>query len=486
MGAQLPYSFARANGVLTLLEGEDLVCLKKPGATFDGLIEARRIAGRPLAYRDITATEFEQYLATAYAGSDLSETAAQAQDAPEDLVAFAETLPQTADLLASDDDAPVIKLINAILQEAIKTRASDIHIEPYESRLSVRFRIDGSLRDMLDLSSRLAAVLVSRVKVMAKLDIAKKRVPQDGRFSLNLGERSVDVRVSTLPSQHGERVVMRLLEKSAGLITLADLGMDAHIREAFDRALSRPNGIILVTGPTGSGKTTTLYAAVRGLNDGSQNILTVEDPVEYALDGIGQTQVNARIGMSFAAGLRAILRQDPDVVMVGEIRDPETAEIAVQSALTGHLVLSTVHTNSAIAAVTRLRDMGVEPFLLSSTVTALLAQRLVRRLCATCKTPEKIRPSEATELGLPKSIQVFRPKGCPACRNTGYSGRIGLYEIVTMDETLRRMIHDGARESDMAAHAFRDQPTLLQSGAALVKSGQTSVEDVLRVCRADG
>ena len=486
MGLLLPYSFARANGVLTVEDGEDLVCFKKPGATFDGLLEARRMAGRPLEYRDITATEFEQYLATAYAGSDLSETAAQAQDAPEDLVAFAETLPQTADLLASDDDAPVIKLINAILQEAIKTRASDIHIEPYESRLAVRFRIDGSLRDMLDLSARLAAVLVSRVKVMAKLDIAKKRVPQDGRFSLNLGERSVDVRVSTLPSQHGERVVMRLLEKSAGLITLPDLGMDVSTLDAFQRALTRPNGIILVTGPTGSGKTTTLYAAVRGLNDGSRNILTVEDPVEYALDGIGQTQVNARIGMSFAAGLRAILRQDPDVVMVGEIRDPETAEIAVQSALTGHLVLSTVHTNSAIAAVTRLRDMGVEPFLLSSTVTALLAQRLVRRLCETCKEPATIMASEAAELGLPKSTKIFRAKGCPACQGTGYTGRIGLYEIVVMDETLRAMIHDGARESDMAAHAFRDQPTLLQSGAALVKNGQTSVEDVLRVCRADG
>ena len=486
MGALLPYSFARANGVLTIEDGDALVCLKKPGATFEGLVEARRVAGVPLTYRDVTPAEFEQRLATAYAGSDLSETAAQAQDAPEDLVAFAETLPQTSDLLASDDDAPVIKLINAILQEAIKTRASDIHIEPYESRLAVRFRIDGSLRDMLDLSARLAPVLVSRVKVMAKLDIAKKRVPQDGRFSLTLGERSVDVRVSTLPSQHGERVVMRLLEKSAGLLSLPDLGMDAATLEAFERALSRPNGIILVTGPTGSGKTTTLYAAVRGLNDGTRNILTVEDPVEYALDGIGQTQVNARIGMSFAAGLRAILRQDPDVVMVGEIRDPETAEIAVQSALTGHLVLSTVHTNSAVAAITRLRDMGVEPFLLSSTVTALLAQRLVRRLCSHCKEATKILPSEAVELALPKSTTVYRAKGCEHCQGAGYTGRIGLYEIVSMDETLRQMIHDGARESDMSAHAFRDQPTLLQSGAALVKAGETSVEDVLRVCRADG
>ena len=481
----LPYSFARSHGVFTLEEEGRLICLKKADASFEGLVEARRVAGAPMAFRDVNAAEFEQRLASAYAGSDLTETAAQAQDAPEDLVAFAETLPQTSDLLASDDDAPVIKLINAILQEAIKTRASDIHIEPYENRLAVRFRIDGGLQDMLDLSARLAPVLVSRVKVMAKLDIAKKRVPQDGRFSLTLGERSVDVRVSTLPSQHGERVVMRLLEKSSGLITLTDLGMDQRTLATFQRALSRPNGIILVTGPTGSGKTTTLYAAVRGLNDGSRNILTVEDPVEYALDGIGQTQVNARIGMSFAAGLRAILRQDPDVVMIGEIRDPETAEIAVQSSLTGHLVLSTVHTNSAIAAVTRLRDMGIEPFLLSSTVTALLAQRLVRRLCPVCKEPRAILPSEAAELGLAPGTTVFKPVGCPQCRGAGYTGRIGLYEIVSMDETLRAMIHDGAREAEMSAHAFRDQPTLLQSGAALVAAGETSVEDVLRVCRAD-
>ena len=484
---QLPYSFARAHGVLTVEEDDGaLVCLKKPSATFDGLVEARRVAGRPLVFRDVAPAEFEQRLAAAYTSSDLAETAASAQDAPDDLVAFAETLPQTADLLASDDDAPVIKLINAVLQEAIKTRASDIHIEPYESRLAVRFRIDGALRDMLDLSARLAPVLVSRVKVMAKLDIAKKRVPQDGRFSLTLGQRSVDVRVSTLPSQHGERVVMRLLEKSAGLLTLADLGMGEGVRETFERALSRPNGIILVTGPTGSGKTTTLYAAVRGLNDGSRNILTVEDPVEYALDGIGQTQVNARIGMSFAAGLRAILRQDPDVVMVGEIRDPETAEIAVQSALTGHLVLSTVHTNSAVAAITRLRDMGVEPFLLASTVTALLAQRLVRRLCGECREPGPIRAGEAAELGLPLSTVVHRPVGCPACRGTGYQGRLGLYEIVAMDETLRTLIHDGAREADMAAHAFANSDTLLQSGAKAVAAGITSVEDVLRVVRTDG
>jgi len=485
MGLQLPYSFARSNGVLTVEEDGQIICLKKPGATFEGLVEARRVAGQPMTYRDIDPAEFEQRLATAYANSDLTGAAAMAQDAPEDLVAFAETLPQTADLLASDNDAPVIKLINAILQEAIKTRASDIHIEPYESRLAVRFRIDGNLRDMLELSPRLAAVLVSRVKVMAKLDIAKKRVPQDGRFSLNLGQRSVDVRVSTLPSQHGERVVMRLLEKTAGLLTLADLGMGEQIFETFTRALSRPNGIILVTGPTGSGKTTTLYASVRRLNTGEINIMTVEDPVEYALDGISQTQVNPRIGMSFAAGLRAILRQDPNVAMVGEIRDGETADIAVELANTGHLVLSTVHTNSALAAITRLRDLGVERFQLSSAVTALLAQRLVRRLCTHCRTEDKTTLAEARELGLSRTAKIYRPKGCTECAHTGYQGRVALYEIVTMDRELREMIHDGARESDMAAHAFRNMPTLMQSGAQAVAEGLTSVAEVLAACRTD-
>ena len=485
MGAILPYSFARANGILAFDEDGELVCLKRPGATFEGLVEARRVAGAPLSFRDVTAPEFEQRLAAAYASTGLEASAAEAQDAPEDLVAFAETLPQTSDLLASDDDAPVIKLINAILQEAIRTRASDIHIEPYENRLAVRFRIDGALRNMLDLSARLAPVLVSRVKVMAKLDIAKKRLPQDGRFSLNLGERAIDVRVSTLPTQYGERVVMRLLEKTENLVSLADLGMSEKVFEAYTRALSRPTGIILVTGPTGSGKTTTLYASIRRLNTGEANIITFEDPVEYALDGISQTQVNPRIGMTFAAGLRALLRQDPNIAMVGEIRDHETAEIAVELANTGHLILSTVHTNSALAAITRLRDLGVERFQLATAVTALLAQRLVRRLCNTCKVEDLITEAEARELGLRKTAKIYRPKGCAECSGTGYLGRVALYELVIMDKTMREMIHDGARESDMAAHAFKDMPTLLESGAEAVRDGLTSVTEVLSAARTD-
>ena len=481
----LTYSFARANGVLALEQGGEMVLARRKGASLEALLEARRVLGRPAKLVDVTPGEFENHAARLYAQADLSSSAEDAIDVPRDLNALADGLPRTSDLLDSTDDAPVIRLINGILQEAIRSRASDIHIEPYEQRLAVRFRIDGSLREMLSLPARLSSVLVSRVKVMAQLDIAKKRIPQDGRFSLNLGERAIDVRVSTLPSRHGERVVMRILEQDQSRLGLAELGMEADVLAAFDSALKRPNGIILVTGPTGSGKTTSLYAALSKLNDGSRNILTVEDPIEYALDGIGQTQVNAQVGMTFAAGLRAILRQDPDVVMIGEIRDPETAEIAVQASLTGHLVLSTVHTNSAVAAIARLRDMGVEPFLLSSTITALAAQRLVRHLCSHCKAPYKPTAQEQAELGLKKSnVTFYKAVGCASCQDIGYTGRLGIYEIITLDDKLRAMIHDGASEGDMAQHAFASRKNLLASGADKVIAGLTSAEEVLRVCKA--
>ena len=406
----LSYSFARLHGVVvTEGEGGVPVLAHRPGVAREALLEARRVFGRPIRPSSMSAEAFSGLIAKTYAQSDLSRSADAAIGDPEDLSQLASGLPKTSDLLDDADDAPVIRLINGILQEAIRSRASDIHVEPYEERLSVRFRIDGSLTEKLSLPARLAPVLVSRVKVMARLDIANKRIPQDGRFSFNLGERQIDVRVSTLPARHGERLVMRILEKNSQGIALSELGMDKTMLEDFQSMLARPNGIILVTGPTGSGKTTSLYGALSQLNDGSRNVLTVEDPIEYALDGIGQTQVNDKVGMSFAAGLRAILRQDPDVVMVGEIRDPETAEIAVQAALTGHLVLSTVHTNSAIAAIARLRDMGVEPFLLSSTVTALVAQRLVRRLCENCKQPYEPTASECAELGVKPGATFYKP-----------------------------------------------------------------------------
>ena len=490
---RLAYAFARQAGVLLVPEKSGPKLFFRSGSgqptasQFEALLEARRIAGQMLTPSALPSAEFENILAQTYAQGDLSETIEDAMDQPDSLASLADTLPTTSDLLDSDDDAPVIRLINGILQEAIRTRASDIHIEPFETRLAVRFRIDGTLRDMLSLAPRLSAVLVSRVKVMAKLDIAKKRIPQDGRFSLNLGQKAIDVRVSTLPSQYGERVVMRILEKDSMRLSLSDLGMQPDVNDGFNAAIRRPNGILLVTGPTGSGKTTTLYAALSQLNDGSRNILTVEDPVEYALDGIGQTQVNNRVGMSFSAGLRAILRQDPDVVMVGEIRDPETTEIAVQAALTGHLVLSTVHTNSAIAAIPRLRDMGVEAFLLASTITGIVAQRLVRRLCVHCKVQDEVSPLNAQELGL-SSRQVnkaFKAVGCPKCHNIGYEGRLGLYEYVEMDDALREMIHTGATEQEMSQHAFKARQTLLQSGVAHILAGETTAEEVLRVCRAN-
>ena len=481
----LTYGFARAQGIVAMEQDGVTVLACRPSATLEAKLEARRALGRPAKLLDVTPGEFESHAARIYAHADLSSSAEDAMEAPSDLNALASGLPRTSDLLDSQDDAPVIKLINGILQEAIRSRASDIHIEPYEQRLSVRFRIDGTLREMLSLPARLASLLVSRVKVMAQLDIAKKRVPQDGRFSLNLGERAIDVRVSTLPARHGERLVMRILEQDQSRLTLPELGMETQVLKAFQSALSRPNGIILVTGPTGSGKTTTLYAALSQLNDGSRNVLTVEDPVEYALDGIGQTQVNSQIGMTFAAGLRAILRQDPDVVMVGEIRDPETAEIAVQASLTGHLVLSTVHTNSAVAAIARLRDMGVEPFLLSSTITALVAQRLVRRLCSNCKTAYTPTSGELAELGLEKtSAYFYKPKGCSSCQDIGYASRLGIYEIVTLDDKLRSMIHDGASENELSKYAFKNRKNLLASGADKVLAGETSAEEVLRVCKA--
>ncbi len=482
---RLNYSYARQHGVLVSCDAAgNLTLLHRPNAQLAALLEARRAIGQALPKQEISPSEFEMALSKTYAQNDLSSASEDAIDG-EDLSALADELPKTSDLLDNSDDAPVIRLINGILQEAIRSRASDIHIEPYEERLSTRFRIDGSLSEKLSLPARLAPVLVSRVKVMAQLDIAQKRIPQDGRFSLNLGQRAIDIRVSTLPSRHGERLVMRILEKDSSRLALSELGMDAPMLAAFKTTLARPNGIILVTGPTGSGKTTTLYGALSELNDGSRNVLTVEDPVEYALDGIGQTQVNNQVGMSFAAGLRAILRQDPDVVMVGEIRDPETAEIAVQASLTGHLVLSTVHTNSAIAAIARLRDMGVEPFLLASTVTGLVAQRLVRELCSHCKTPYTASDAELSELGLPRQQTTFyKPTGCSECQDIGYRGRLGLYEMVIMDDTLRVMIHESASEAEMSDYAFRTRQTLLQSGAQAILEGLTSPEEVLRVCKA--
>jgi len=488
----LAYAFARERGVVLLQtdeSGRAVLGLRGGVAEVDPLavVEARRVAGRPVRLEAMPEDAFERRLSEIYSSQGIQSHGLEEDEGGDDLTALAEGLPPTADLLDAQDDAPVIRLINALIAEAVRVRASDIHVEPYEKELSVRLRIDGVLREVLTLPARVAPTFVSRVKVMARLDIAEKRVPQDGRISLSLGGKSVDVRVSTLPSRFGERVVMRLLDKDQARLDLDALGMPKATLERFKAALKKPNGVILVTGPTGSGKTTTLYGGITLLNDRSRNILTVEDPVEYAVEGVGQTQVNSKVGMTFAAGLRAILRQDPDIVMVGEIRDVETAQIAVRASLTGHLVLSTVHTNSALGAVTRLRDMGVEPFLLSSTLTAVMAQRLVRRLCPACKAPTDADAATRRLMGMENDapFKVYRPVGCPRCNHTGYEGRVGLYELVTVDETLRRMIHDDAGEQDLALHAFRETETLASCGFAKVRAGETSLEEVLRVVKQD-
>jgi general secretion pathway protein E len=482
----LTYSFAKAYGLVLIEENGEFVLASKGTAPASAILEARRAVRKPFIIKELSAASFDQHLSSIYAVEGIaSGKIADDLDDQQNLDSLVDDIPQTADLLDSGDDAPVIRLINGLIAEAVKNRGSDIHVEPYESGLSVRIRIDGVLKETLSLPAKVAPLLVSRIKVMARLDIAEKRVPQDGRISLTIGGKTIDVRVSTLPSRHGERVVMRLLDRDQALFDISDLGMDTETRARFETALNEPNGIILVSGPTGSGKTTTLYAGLSLLNDEARNILTVEDPIEYALEGVGQTQVNAKVGMTFAAGLRAMLRQDPDVVMVGEIRDVETAEIAVQASLTGHLVLSTVHTNSAISAVTRLRDMGVEPFLLASTVKAILAQRLVRRLCNHCKAPETADATALNLIGIEADteIKIHKPVGCPECSGTGYQGRVGLYELVTVDAKLRELIHDDAREKAMSDHAFKSVKSLADSGFAQVIKGTTTVEEVLRVCK---
>lgn len=487
---RLPYAFAKRHGVLLVRTedgGTELVHRPKPAAT--AILEVQRITGSMPRLAEISADEFERRLQASYSGdASGAQAAADALDEDLDLASVAEALGEPEDLLESQDDAPIIRLINALLTEAVKANASDIHIEPYENRLVVRMRVDGVLREVLAPKRGLAPLVVSRVKVMAKLDIAEKRLPQDGRISLRVAGRPVDVRVSTLPSGHGERVVLRLLDKQAGRLDLDQLGMATGPQRILDGLIRKPHGIILVTGPTGSGKTTTLYAALSRLNDRSRNIMTVEDPIEYFIDGIGQTQVNTRVDMTFARGLRAILRQDPDVVMVGEVRDLETAEIAVQASLTGHLVLSTLHTNSAIGAVTRLRDMGVEPFLLSSSLTGLLAQRLVRILCKSCRRPAEADDREMELLGLASGAArpvLYHPAGCAECAQTGFHGRSGIYELVSIDDTLRTMIHDGASEQAMERHARAHGPGILDDGRRRVLAGDTTLEESLRVTRVD-
>jgi general secretion pathway protein E len=479
----LPFAFAKRHGVLIQdLRDGTAQAIYKTGAAAQSIAEVRRFAGVPVRFTEVDPDTFDARLQTAYE-SGAAMTMVEGLSDDTDLMAVAQQLPEPSDLIDSDDEAPIIRLINALLTQAVKDNASDIHIEPYENRMTVRFRIDGVLREVLQSKRAVAPLVVSRVKVMSKLDIAEKRLPQDGRISLRIAGRAVDVRVSTIPSGHGERVVLRLLDKQAGRLTLAHLGMSDGDQGAMDELVHRPHGILLVTGPTGSGKTTTLYAALERINDLTRNILTVEDPIEYHIDGIGQTQVNTKVEMTFARGLRAILRQDPDVVMVGEIRDLETAEIAVQASLTGHLVMSTLHTNTAVGAVTRLRDMGVEPFLLSSSLIGVLAQRLVRVLDPATRVPYRASEYECRLLGVDPANPptLYR---APAAEQ-GYQGRTGIYELVKVDNTMREMIHDGAGEHELERYARTLTPSIRDDGVQKILAGVTTLEEVLRVTRSD-
>lgn len=484
--SEFSFAFAKRHQVLLERTDDSTTIYYSDATVLSGLMEARRFVGQDTPLVLLSADDFERDLTIKYQ-HDTSQTQQLVEDLGNDVDLFtlADELTETQDLLESEDDAPIIKLINATLSEAIKEGASDVHIETFEKQLTIRFRVDGILREVLKPNRKLASLLVSRIKVMARLDIAEKRVPQDGRISLRIAGRGVDVRVSTMPSSHGERVVLRLLDKNQARLNLKDLGMTESVRKRFNHLIHRPHGIILVTGPTGSGKSTTLYAGLTDLNSKDRNILTVEDPIEYNIEGIGQTQVNSKVDMTFARGLRAILRQDPDVVMIGEIRDLETAQIAVQASLTGHLVMSTLHTNTAVGAVTRLQDMGVETFLLSSSLLGVLAQRLVRTLCHDCREAHQADEAELALLSQSKPTTIYRPTGCESCNYSGYKGRTGIHELLEVDDVVREMIHNGASESEIERQARTVSSGIRGDGVSKVLAGITTLEEVLRVTREE-
>ena len=472
MSQHVPYSFARSQRVLPAGERDGSLLLWVTDRTLPAAIsELRRSLARDLTPLLVTDAQFEEGLRAAYVdGSDGAASVVDEVESEVDLDRLMQDIPDVEDLLDEKDDAPIVRMLNAMLSQAVREGASDVHVEPFESYSVVRYRVDGTLRDVVRPRSALHAALISRIKIMANMDIAEKRLPQDGRIMLRLGGRPIDVRVSTLPAAHGERIVLRLLDKERGSLAPERLGMAPDTLASFSELVRQSHGIVLVTGPTGSGKTTTLYAMLSRLDTQTTNVLTVEDPIEYDLPGIGQTQVNPRIEMTFARALRAILRQDPDVIMIGEIRDRETAQIAVQASLTGHLVLATLHTNDSVSAVTRLLDMGIEPFLLSSTLLGVLGQRLLRKLCPECR--------EQSDDG------YWRSRGCPACANTGYAGRTGAYELLRVDEPMRQAIHSQEAESRLRELALEQGFRSIRDDCVRwLKEGATSLEEVTRVSR---
>jgi general secretion pathway protein E len=490
--AKLPINFAKRYQLLPVQRsGDAIVVATADPSQLGPLDDVRLLLHKPIrvvvAPGPVIVDAINRiYDAASNTASDLMEGLDEDR-----LEMMATDFEETQDLLDADEEAPIIRLVNSVLFQAVKDRASDIHIEPFERDLTIRFRIDGILYDIISPPKRFQPVIISRVKIMAGLNIAEKRLPQDGRIRIKLAGKEVDIRVSTVPTAYGERVVMRLLDRSATILKLEELGLNAHKLELVDTLIHQSHGIILVTGPTGSGKTTTLYAGLSRINSTDKNIITIEDPIEYQLHGVGQIQVNPKIELTFASGLRSILRQDPDVIMVGEIRDPETAKIAIQAALTGHLVFSTLHTNDSCGAITRLIDMGIEPFLVASSLIAVMAQRLLRRVCPSCRQPYRPSVEEMRQLGVSaddlEGRQVYRPgPGCPECKQTGYRGRLGIHELLIVDDEVRNLTMKAADSASIRrVAAAKGMNSLREDGAEKVLNGQTTIEEVLRVTQED-
>jgi general secretion pathway protein E len=488
----LPINFAKRCLLLPVAkDGETVVVATADPANIGALDDLRLLLRKPIRVFVAPGPVVIDAINRVYdmASGSASELMDDLDQERLDLVAT--DLEEPRDLLESDDEAPIIRLVNSLLFQAAKDRASDIHIEPFERSLAVRFRIDGILYDIISPPKRFQPIVISRVKIMAGLNIAEKRLPQDGRIRIRLAGKDIDIRVSIVPTAFGERVVMRLLDKSTTVLHLEELGLVGQKHDTVSKLIKQSHGILLVTGPTGSGKTTTLYAALSKINTTDKNIITIEDPIEYQLHGVGQIQVNPKIELTFASGLRSILRQDPDVIMVGEIRDLETAEIAIQAALTGHLVFSTLHTNDSFGAMTRLLDMGIEPFLVSSSVMGVMAQRLVRRVCSNCRESYQPSREELEEIGItPQRAAgqtVYKPgPGCPQCKRTGYRGRTGIHELLVVDDEIRGLVMKNADAAMIRrAATAKGMTTLRQDGADKVLEGITTVEEVLRVTQED-
>lgn len=486
---KVPLSFAKRHQFLPLKRnGQSIEVATAKPLNLSALDDLYLLLKRPIQLITVPAGEVVRSIHQIYELATDSPEEAISDLSGESLSALAEELAEPEDLLDTDDEAPMILLVNSIFFQAVQQRASDIHFEPFEREMKIRYRVDGILYNVLSPPKRLQSALISRVKVMAGMNIAEKRLPQDGRIGLRIGGREIDIRVSDVPTAHGERLVLRLLEKSSQLLNLDDIGMSQYNFEKMNKLIKMAHGIILVTGPTGSGKTTTLYAALNKINSPEKNIITIEDPIEYQLNGVGQIQVNSKIDLTFAGGLRSILRQDPDVIMIGEIRDGETAGIAIHASLTGHLVFSTLHTNDSAGAITRLLDMGIEPFLVSSSVVAIIAQRLVRKICPECRVSYQPTAEESRKLGFeynPGRL-FYKGKGCSHCLNTGFKGRGGIYEVLLLDDELRNLILSKIDSSQIKAKAIeKGMVTLRDDGAKQIAEGLTTTEEVLRVTQEE-